>query len=181
MSKEIWKDIPDYEGLYQVSNFGNIRRYKTGYEFLNRYKYKHKGYIRTALCKNNHVTHFYVHRLVAKVFIPNPENKSEVNHKDGDKTNNHVDNLEWCTRQENMKHARNTGLWNVTENMKNALIIYHKKGVSQYTMTGKFIRSFDSAKSASDYTNINSGNITLCCRGKRNSAGGYIWEYTNRR
>ena len=68
----------------------------------------------------------------------------------------------------------------VTEKMKKALIIYHKKPISQYSMTGKFIRSFDSAKSASDFTNISSSNITLCCKGKRHSAGGYIWEYINR-
>lgn len=177
MSPEIWKDITGYEGLYQISNLGDLRNIK----FYRKIKpYKHKGYLRVALCKNNHCIHFYVHRLVAQEFILNPENKPEVNHKDGNKLNNCVDNLEWITRKGNMEHARKTGLWRVTENMKKALIIYHKKPVSQYTMTGEFVRSFDSAKSASNYTNINSGNITLCSKGKRNSAGGYVWEYTNR-
>lgn len=177
MPTEIWKDITGYEGLYQISNFGNVRNMKF-YRAVN--IYKHKGYLRVALCKNNHCTHFYVHRLVAQEFLLNPLNKSEVNHIDGDKTNNRIYNLEWCTRKENMEHARKSGLWKVTENMRKALIIYHKKGVSQYTMTGSLVRSFDSAKSASDYTNINSSNITLCCKGKRNSAGGYIWEYTDK-
>ena len=178
MPTEIWRDITGYEGLYQISNLGNVRNIKF-YRKVN--PYEHKGYLRVALCKNNHCTHSYVHRLVAQEFILNSSNKPEVNHKDGNKLNNCVFNLEWCTHQENMEHARKTGLWKVTENMKRALIIHHKKPVSQYTMSGKFVRSFDSAKSASDYTNINSGNITLCCKGKRNSAGGYIWEYTNRR
>lgn len=177
MPAEIWRNITGYEALYQVSNLGYIRNTKF-HRKVN--LYKHKGYLRAALCKNNHCVHLYVHRLVAQEFILNPLNKPEVNHIDGNKLNNRADNLEWCTRQENMKHARKTGLWKVTENMKKALVIYHKKSVSQYAMTGKFIRSFDSAKSAHDYTNINSSNIILCCKGKRNSAGGYIWEYTNR-
>lgn len=173
--QEIWKDIPGYEELYQISNLGRVRSYKLGYKFCDRLVYKHKGYIRTALCKNNRCIHFYVHRLVAQVFLPNPDNLPEVNHKDGNKTNNCVDNLEWCTRQENMNHARKTGLWPFTEHMRIALI--HPKEISQYAMSGKFLRSYESVKDAHLQTGINAGNICLCCKGKRNSAGGYIWEY----
>ena len=108
---EIWKDVKGYEGLYQVSNLGNIRNIKKGRKQKNRKLIINKfGYISFTLCKNGIKKMRRVNRLVAIAFILNPENKTDVNHIDGNKLNNIVENLEWTTRQENETHAMIHGL-----------------------------------------------------------------------
>lgn len=114
---EQWKDVLGYEGVYQISNLGNVKRLST---VLHDRFYKEKlltichnsgtGYDFVCLRKNNRDKNFSVHRLVAQAFIPNPRNLSDVNHIDGNKRNNSVENLEWCTRSENLKHALDIGL-----------------------------------------------------------------------
>lgn len=124
MDKEIWKDIEGYEGKYQVSNFGRVKTLPHTISYTNRYgntSYavvpekirqpatsgsiaRHSGYISVVLKSNNKSYRRYIHRLVAKAFIPNPSNKEQVNHKDGNKRNNRVDNLEWATPSENLRH-----------------------------------------------------------------------------
>lgn len=99
---EIWKDIAGYEGLYQISNYGNIRNSKGR---LLKYYENHKGYYKVGLNKNGKNSKFRVHRLVAQMFIPNPHEYPQVNHIDGNKQNNNVTNLEWCTNTENQIHA----------------------------------------------------------------------------
>jgi len=119
--EEVWKDIPGYEGIYQASNQGRIRsidRFIT-----NRYKQlqprkgammsvslHRQGYGRVLLTKDRKSKTVFIHRLIALTFIPNPQEKKEVNHKNGIKMDNTVDNLEWCTPSENVKHAHRTGL-----------------------------------------------------------------------
>lgn len=101
---EIYKDIIGYEGIYQISNLGNVKSLKYNKErILN--KELSKGYYRFSLCLNNKTTHFLSHRLVALHFIDNSLNKPCVNHKDGNKLNNSIDNLEWCTHSENENHS----------------------------------------------------------------------------
>jgi hypothetical protein len=111
--KEIWKDIAGFEGLYQVSNLGNVKRLISERVFeerpIGRTKDKY-GYIKRVLSKEGKIYFFTEHRLVAVTFIDNPLNKKTVNHKNGIKTDNSVENLEWCTNKENMKHAIETGL-----------------------------------------------------------------------
>lgn len=127
--KEIWVDIKGYEGLYKISNLGRVkslnRKYKNQYgefgnkkEFIktqkiscfNKEEKQKKGYYVVNLAKDDRGKWIRVHRLVAEAFIPNPENKKEVNHKDGNKLNNKADNLEWVSHQENCLHAWRTGL-----------------------------------------------------------------------
>lgn len=116
--KEIWKDIQGYEGLYQVSNLGNVmswinnRQHKRKQGLMLKPRVSKHGYYYVNIYKNGERKTIKNHRLVAETFIPNLESKPEVNHKDGNKLNNCVDNLEWVTSQENIIHGINTGLIN---------------------------------------------------------------------
>lgn len=120
--EEIFKDIQNYEGLYQISNYGNVKSVDR-YVLHKRYGNMHvkecimkcflvEGYLYVRLCKNSKHKTFKIHRIVMTHFVLNPNNFLEVNHIDGVKTNNHIDNLEWCTRSHNEKHAHKIGLKN---------------------------------------------------------------------
>lgn len=111
---EIWKSIPDFDGWYEASNLGRIRRVKPGRStFIGRICQTHKsrdGYLRVHLFMNGERCQELVHRLVASAFIPNPSNRPHINHKNGIKSDNSLDNMEWATAAENIKHACQTGL-----------------------------------------------------------------------
>ena len=119
--EEIWKDIKGYEGRYQISNFGRVKSLIYPKEkIMNIYNFrrdgeKGKGYWRVRLIKNSSYKYFFVHRLVAEAFIPNPNNYATVNHINGIKTDNRIDNLEWCSLKENIQKAWETGLYKVDE------------------------------------------------------------------
>lgn len=115
MNKEIWEDIEDYEGLYQISNCGRVKSLIFSEKRILKNIINNNGYFIITLCKNNKCKTFTIHRLVALHFIPNPEDKPQVNHKDGDKLNNYYKNLEWCTASENVQHAWKN---NLCENIK---------------------------------------------------------------
>ena len=194
---EIWKDIKGYEGLYQVSNMGRVKSFNyknTGKEgILNGSKNK-RGYKIVHLCKNGKANHYLVHRLVAIVFIPNPNNYPEVNHIDENKTNNYVDNLEWCDGKYNLNYG--TRNKRISKNRKGKCAgkehpNYGKSRSKETTQkmsenstnktkvinldTGEI---FDSMREAGDKYNMkNPWNISLCCTGKRKTAGGYHWAY----
>ena len=120
---EEWRAVPGYEGLYEVSNIGNVRNVRRNK--LLRLLKTNNGYIRVFLCKNGIKTGFQVHRLVAQAFLPNPDNLPQINHKDEDKTNNNVTNLEWCTAKYNINfgtariRSRNTKIKNGYVNEEN--------------------------------------------------------------
>lgn len=119
---EIWRDIPGYEEIYKISNLGRIKslhRDRIKGQILNPAK-NNRGYLRLGLSGNGKVRYDSVHRLVAEAFIPNPKNLPEVNHIDGNKLNNRVENLEWVTKGENQIHAYKTGLRKTTERQREA-------------------------------------------------------------
>lgn len=197
MEKEIWKDIKGYEGIYQVSNLGRIksleRNIKTKRYNKNGLTIKEKilkpvnnswGYQVVVLFKNSNRNPQFIHRIVCNNFIENPLNKPEVNHIDGNKKNNNVNNLEWCTSHENGIHAWKIGLLDdfcrkkCKENLQKA-IEKNKIKVNQYDLNGNFIKTWDSAKNAESNLKINCSHITHCCRKQRKTAGGFKWAYYN--
>lgn len=168
--KEIWKDIPDYEGLYQVSNLGRIKSLKfnhTNYEKILKNS-TNQNYPTIILNHNYKPKTFLIHRLVAETFIPNLKKLPCVNHINGIKTDNRVENLEWCTYSENMKHCVETKLYKPTN-----------KKVCQYNLNNVLIKTWDSIKQAAISVNGNSTGIVRCCKNKyyNKTYKGYIWKY----
>lgn len=159
---EIWKDIRGYEGLYQVSDLGRVRR---GNKLLhlntNTYGYKH-----ITLCKNNVPKTVVVHKLVADAFIENPQSKPQINHKDGNKENNTVANLEWVTQGDNNRHAIKTKL----RKARKILLVDGEDNT---------IREFNNRMEINDFLgrDVCQDLITRCCNGQRKTAYGYIWRY----
>lgn len=171
---EIWKQIQGFEN-YEVSNRGNIRNVTTGK--ILKPEITHKGYFRISLSTNGVKIKKRVHRLVAEAFIENPYNKPQINHKDGNKINNDISNLEWCNNSENMKHAWQNGMIDKDLSIKNLKIT--RKPINQYTYDGKLIATYLSGKHAEIVTGINSRKISDCCYGRRKSSGGYRWAFAN--
>lgn len=175
--KEIWKNVKDYEGLYQISNLGRVRSLPRKGTFKDihilKLQKKNSGYIEVSFTKNYIKKAKKVHRLVAEAFIPNPENKPQVNHIDGNKQNNCVDNLEWCTEKYNMQEASRLGL------IKRIIGKNHhaSKKVNQYNLQGNFIKQWDCLSDITRKLGFNFKNISACCKHKRNMAYGYIWRY----
>ena len=171
---EIWKDIPEYEGLYQVSNLGRIRSlYNYGGKYnLIKTQIK-RGYYQVGLRKNGIRKWHQLHRLVAMAFIDNPDNLPQVNHKDENKLNNNVDNLEWCSVKYNNTYG--TRLERVSKSNK------LKKKVYKYDLKGNLIATYNSITEATKLNNLKSkASISLCCNGLTNTAGGYIYSFERR-
>ena len=166
--KEIWKDIEGYEGLYQVSNFGRVRSLKNGKVRILKPLTNKNGYLRVQLYKNNSLKTIFIHRLVAMAFIPNPNNLPMVNHKDEDKTNNIVSNLEWCDAKYNSNYG--TARKRMIEKIQKVVLQIDKN-------TNVVINIFPSMKEAERQTGYNHGHICNCCKGKLKTTGGYKWSY----
>ena len=192
---EIWKPVVGYEGLYECSNLGNVR--SLNYRHTNTIKnlslsLNKDGYVQVKLWKNCKGKVLAVHRLVAEAFVPNPNNKPQIDHINTDKTNNTVwlnedgsvnyekTNLRWVTKKENInnpltiKHLSETKIGN-----ENAKSIY--RAVLQYTKDGELIKEWASMNSAARELKINRSGICYCCNGRNRckSYGGYVWRYKN--
>jgi hypothetical protein len=165
--KEIWKDIPNYEGLYQVSNLGNVRNVKRNK--IKSININNRGYKLVWLNKNNKGTNALVHRLVAQAFIPNINNLPQVNHKDENKLNNKVENLEWCTQKYNNSYGTRVKRMSETK--------MHK--VKQFDKEGNFIKEWNSAYDIENELNILAMNVRSVCHKTRKTAGGFKWTYSN--
>lgn len=169
-----------YEEIYKVSNCGDIKSADRTVIQIDGKVRKFFGknlkpspsseYLAVSLCKNGKQKTLRIHRIVAEAFLPNPENKPEVNHKDGNKFNNNINNLEWCSKLENNQHAR-----------KNNLIDSKKlrKPISQFSKDGIFLNTFDSQREAAIFTKICYRQINCCLKNKQPSAGGFVWKYNN--
>ena len=201
---EVWKDIPGYEGYYQVSNFGRImslRSYGGNEHKLLTPCGNGTGYLKVMLCKDRIHKQFLIHRLVAMAFIPNPDNCDFVNHKDEDKTNNVVDNLEWCTKSYNSVYYlnfdprrkkqyakrfldKNTGEL-TSPRTKHIPVKYFRK-IYQKDINGNIICIHENASIIKKEMGYSTGNIIFACKEnekrentgrKKRTAFGYIWEF----
>lgn len=196
--EEVWKDIEGYEGFYQISNLGRVKGLPIVTRFGERIK-KHKerflqpvvskrGYYVVGLSKNGKSKTYTLHRLLAKAFIPNPENKRAIDHIDTNRLNNSIENLRWCTDKENCnniltleKNRSNCKrLWEhgVYDNRNNT----HYRKVAQYSKQGEYMKTWDSILEAAKELNIDSSSISAVCRGtnpKRHTAGGFVWKHVD--
>jgi len=198
---ETWKDVENYEGLYQVSTCGKVKSLKRLDSVGRRINEKilkpairSDGYLVVVLYRAGDGKQFPVHRLVAIAFIPNPKNLPEVNHKDEDKCNPHVKNLEWMSHRANsnygtarLRSVANTDWERRTANinwaktvLKHDYVAIGKKNgkpIRQFSKHDELIMEFDGARQASRKLNIAHQSITACCKGRKRSAGGFIWRY----
>ena len=177
MIKEYWKPVVGYEGLYMVSNWGRVKSFDRWVKSRNgsvrfckgrilKPLTSSSGYLYVNLYKNNIKKEYLVHRLVAEAFIDNPDNLFQVNHRDENKLNNNVDNLEWCDAKYNI----NFGTCIERRSKKKS------KPVLQYTLDGEFVREWPSTMECGR-NGFNQGNIWMCCQGKLKKYKGFIWRY----
>ena len=169
--KEIWKDIPNYEGIYKISNLGRLKSFRAYNSFTKGYYYKEKiikgkidnnGYVMVCLVKNGQYKYCRIHRLVAEAFIDNPNNYPIINHKDENKQNNIVSNLEWCTY-----------LYNNTYGNKNKKI---SKAIIQYDLEDNFIKEYPSINEAGRQNNIPHTSILYALKHTEGITHNYKWK-----
>lgn len=183
--EEIWKDIKGYEGLYQVSNYGRVKRLSYVIESItskgNIVKKSYKetilkcsparnGYKRVTLWKNSVAQYKHIHRLVAETFIHNNNNYPCVNHKDENKTNNNVNNLEWCS------YSYNNTYGSVKSKSAKTYSINHSRKIEMRSTLGCVIKTFNSVKEAAIFVGGTSTNIDRALKGTRKTAYGYKWN-----
>lgn len=179
--EEEWRDIVGYEGLYQISNHGRVK--SLGHDIWHpgrilKPQLDGKGnYFQIVLHRNKDTKHFSVHRLVAEVFIPNPDNLPQVNHKDECKTNNHVENLEWCTIQYNSRYGNASR--RQLDSRKKSGGKSAEKAVIQYDLNGNKMAEYISIIEAARKIGCSKAIISCCCnhRGRNKTAYGFKFEF----
>lgn len=173
--EEIWKDIDGYEGLYQVSNLGNVRSLNWRKRGIARNLYlkkQNRGYLHVELAKDGKRKAFTVHRLVANAFLENPNGHPIINHKDENKQNNNVENLEWCSISYNVRYSmekRQTAKYGRRLDLK----------IDQFDKDGNFLKRWPNSRAIHVETKMSDWSISECCRGNRKTAHGFIWRYTS--
>ena len=181
MSEEIWKDIPNYEGKYQASNLGNIKSLYSNK--ILKYEISKNGYCQVMLCKDKKRRLLYVHRLVAITYLDNYSENLQVNHKNGIKIDNKIDNLEMVTSKENIQHSFKNKLQVIKKGKENHL--YNRYGkyankskpVYQYDLNGNFIKKWDCQKDIQRELGFDERNISACATGKVKTSFGFIWKH----
>ena len=189
--KEIWKAVTGWEGLYEVSNFGNVRTLHYKKPYLMHPTIDAKGYKRVSfvLLYSKKYKRYSVHRLVAQAFIPNPDNLPEVNHKDENKLNNRSDNLEWCNTTYNLAYGTaRSRMAQTRKNMKFSdlhlrnLQISHAisqgKIVEQIDANGNVMARFSSISEAARNMGVSANSISHACNGLTKSSCGYVWKFS---
>lgn len=164
--KTMWRKIKGFESLYEISNEGEVRNLKTGALITgstNSY-----GYRVVRLRKNGKNYDYKLHRLLAKTFIENPFNYDCVNHIDGNKLNNSLENLKWCTRGYNNKHAR-----------EQLSLDFSEKPIVQSTLDGKFIALWRNANMIANCLGFSPTTISSCCKGTQKTAYDFLWRYSD--
>lgn len=172
---EKWKPVKGYEGFYSVSNCGRVKSLERTASGTNRRQSEkiltpvlgNRGYYSVNLCKNGKQRRFYIHRLVAYAFIPNPSHFLYVNHKDEDTENNRADNLEWCTREYNYYYGTATERRGLS----------HNKAVRQINEGGEMVRCFRNASQVAEF-GFSPDAVKKCCQGRQKMHGGYFWRYS---
>lgn len=197
LRKERWYGVKGYEGLYQYSNFGNVKTVERIVQFGKQKRIvkerilnqcTNRGYKQVILSKNGVEKTLKVHRIVAEGLIPNPDNKPEVDHKDTHRDNNCVWNLRWVTKKENSNNPISKQ-HNSERQKGEKSVLYSKTGkqhhsskpVLQFDLDGNFIKEWECAMQVQREIGIKFGNVCDCCRHypHRNTAGGYKWEFKN--
>lgn len=184
---ELWKNIKGYEDKYMISNLGRVKSLvdnkKRLREHIKTPRKAKNGYLYVLLWKNSISETKKIHRLVAEHFIDNAFCLPQVNHKDGNKENNRVDNLEWCTAKHNVHHAIINGLFNTEktffkkgkDNPRYGKIGINSKPIIQLDLFGNVIKEWETIKMAQETLKV--CHISDCCKEKRKTAGGYKWKY----
>ena len=179
---EVWKPVAGYEGLYEVSNFGNVKSInwrKKGCSKNLWLKPHPNGYLQVELAKDGTRRFFTVHRLVANAFLSNPLGLPQVNHRDENKKNNCVENLEWCTASYNTKYSieRRKNVEHREFRGRNSK--YKHSAVLQISVDGNVVKEWENPRAIFLETGMSDWSISECCRGKRKTAYGYKWQYAN--
>ena len=184
--EEIWKDIVGYEGLYQVSNLGNVRSLNyggRGYVRCLTPKCSTRGRLWVELKKAGTKRPMQIHRLVGIAFIPNPHNLPQINHKDENPKNNQADNLEWCTAAYNVKYSVDRH----PERYKRGGGCGHGHGawkygeipIVQFSKSGEAVRTWNGTPELIENTEWRMSHIISCCLGERKTAYGFKWRFAN--
>ena len=185
--KEVWKDVVGYEGLYEVSDLGNVRVSRVGSPFFMKCKSiqkNNKGYLTVLLSDGKGVQkRRTIHRIVAEAFLDNAEHYPQINHKDENKTNNCVDNLEWCSQSYNVNYSLERHPERTLSHKHQKHVVRNGKRmalrVQQLTLDGEIVREWDNSRTVFLETGMSDWSISQCCRGIWKTAYGFKWQYAN--